>query len=258
MPNDYSAAFDELASRYDQEFTNRPASRILRQAVWKELEKVFRPGQLVLDIGCGTGEDALFLAQQGVHVTATDVSAKMIERAMEKSKGYEELITFTRGDAAELISDLPGWLEMPGQLAAPGRGGHHHITIAESSAAPLDGLISNFGVLNCLSRLGSIRSLADQYLRPDGYLFFCLINRFYLREVARGGFRRFRANGVPVRCGTRMVSLYYHSLRQLRWPGYDRVKLIALAVFSHSDVHRHWPFNRWGDHYLLVLRKQSA
>jgi 2-polyprenyl-3-methyl-5-hydroxy-6-metoxy-1,4-benzoquinol methylase len=37
------------------------------------------PGD-ALDLGCGDGGDALWLARQGWHVTATDISAVAVER----------------------------------------------------------------------------------------------------------------------------------------------------------------------------------
>ena len=40
------------------------------------------PG-LALDVGCGEGADALWLAQRGWHVVATDISSVAIERASE-------------------------------------------------------------------------------------------------------------------------------------------------------------------------------
>lgn len=40
----------------------------------------------VLDIGCGTGENALWLAEQGFDVTGTDLSEVAINKANEKKK----------------------------------------------------------------------------------------------------------------------------------------------------------------------------
>ena len=44
----------------------------------ESLEKAFRPGDRVLEIGCGTGVDACFLAERGVKVLACDSSPQMI------------------------------------------------------------------------------------------------------------------------------------------------------------------------------------
>lgn len=40
----------------------------------------------VLDLGCGTGRHALFLARKGFHVTATDISPKGVEITAQKAE----------------------------------------------------------------------------------------------------------------------------------------------------------------------------
>ena len=74
------AAFDQLAGAYDTEFTNLSATRKLRRAVWADMEAVLRAGESVLELGCGTGEDALFLAQRGLRVCACDISPAMVAK----------------------------------------------------------------------------------------------------------------------------------------------------------------------------------
>lgn len=44
--------------------------------------------QKVLDLGCGTGRHAMWLAQAGAQVTAVDFSAGMLEEARRKSHGF--------------------------------------------------------------------------------------------------------------------------------------------------------------------------
>ena len=51
----YAAPFDAIAERYDETFTRSKIGRAQRASVWKELERVFRPGDRVLEIGCGNG-----------------------------------------------------------------------------------------------------------------------------------------------------------------------------------------------------------
>ena len=98
----------------------------------------------------------------------------------------------------------------------------------------------------------------DRNLRPGGHLFLCLINRFYLRELARGVFRRLRASGSPVKCGGQRIAVYYHPPRSFRRPDLRVKGIKALAVFGRDDLHSRWPFNRLGDHYLIVLQKSGT
>lgn len=52
----------------------------------------------VLDIGTGTGEQAVFLAQRGLTVTATDISATAIQTARQKSELYQTDVIFVVDD----------------------------------------------------------------------------------------------------------------------------------------------------------------
>ena len=66
------SAFDAFASTYDTDFTHTHLGQLLRQRVWRVLAQQFHAGQHILELTCGTGEDAVWLAQQGANVTATD------------------------------------------------------------------------------------------------------------------------------------------------------------------------------------------
>ena len=76
------------------------------------LEQVFHrygsdPIQSILDLGCGTGNHALPLAQRGYQVTGVDLSADMLERAQRKaqaslSPAIRHLPTFQQGDVRTL------------------------------------------------------------------------------------------------------------------------------------------------------------
>src|SRR5208282_4899799 len=78
------APFDAVAARYDEAFTSSRIGRAQRASVWNELAKTFRSGDRVLEIGCGTGVDACFLAERGVRVTACDSSSQMIAAATRR------------------------------------------------------------------------------------------------------------------------------------------------------------------------------
>lgn len=44
-----------------------------------------KPGERVLDIGCGCGETVLIMAKNGAHVTGVDISAPMLARAKHRA-----------------------------------------------------------------------------------------------------------------------------------------------------------------------------
>jgi len=49
-----------------------PVPLLFRHALQSRLERLFARGQRVLDVGCGAGEEAAFLASRGVSVVAID------------------------------------------------------------------------------------------------------------------------------------------------------------------------------------------
>jgi 2-polyprenyl-3-methyl-5-hydroxy-6-metoxy-1,4-benzoquinol methylase len=58
----------------------------------------------VLDVGCGTGELAMFLARQGHDVLGIDLSRRAIQRAREKARGRRIGAEFAVWDALDLGS----------------------------------------------------------------------------------------------------------------------------------------------------------
>jgi len=82
--------------------TGEPQSALVRLAEAGEIE-----GR-VLDAGCGTGTEALYLAEQGHEVTGVDFSEQAIERAGEKSRERDLDADFRVGDALDLGHDPDG------------------------------------------------------------------------------------------------------------------------------------------------------
>src|SRR5215472_15307009 len=86
QPTATALAFDHLAVNYDAKFTHSSIGRAQRMAVWECAQQIFKPRSRLLELNCGTGEDALHFARQGFHVTACDISAAMVEEARKKAK----------------------------------------------------------------------------------------------------------------------------------------------------------------------------
>ena len=66
-----------------------------------------KPGR-VLELGCGTGTNALFLAQLGFDVTAVDLSKAALEHAREKAAQAKVKINFVEADVTAMPPDLGG------------------------------------------------------------------------------------------------------------------------------------------------------
>lgn len=144
-----SGCFDILARDYDRTWTNSGPGRLQRYASWREIFPLFRPSEKVLDLGCGTGEDALILQARGVHVHAVDASKEMA--GIARSRGVN-----AECKAIEEIGSFSG---------------------------VYDGAISNFGALNCIGDLSILRAPLARLVRPGGHLALCLMSRFCLFET---------------------------------------------------------------------------
>ena len=57
------APFDGMAADYDRAFTASAVGKLMRSAVQRRLDVAFKPGERVLELNCGTGEDAIYLAR---------------------------------------------------------------------------------------------------------------------------------------------------------------------------------------------------
>lgn len=82
------------------------ARRIARE--WPLLVETLGPpaGKRVLDLGCGTGEHARYLAARGFEVVGVDASASMIERASEEPVPGN--LRFVEADLADLEGAVAG------------------------------------------------------------------------------------------------------------------------------------------------------
>lgn len=92
---------DRYASKDTPWDTGEPDSNLVELVRSGELA----PGRLI-EIGCGTGTNALWLAAQGFDVTAVDLASRAIEIARAKADAAGARVRFLRHDV--LAAPLPG------------------------------------------------------------------------------------------------------------------------------------------------------
>jgi SAM-dependent methyltransferase len=250
-----AAAFDRAAPGYDASFGRNPVGLVFRHVVQHRLLRLFPPGARVLDLGCGTGSDALALAEAGRRVHGVDVSAGMIEQARGRAAGA----------MAERLSFEVRAVETLGELAGP-----------------FDGAYSDHGALNCAD-LGAVAAGLSRALRPGAPVVFSLMGRRplpALLERALTGRGGARGRGAPRVAGIELP-VGYPSVGELRaafgdafaWTG-----AFALGVVLPGPEHaawasrhpqrfgllaaiegrvRHWPLLRsLGDHVVVEGRRR--
>ena len=188
-------AFDELAPGYDTEFTATALGSVLRVHVWMRLAAVFTGRKRILELGCGTGEDAVWLALSGHRVVAIDASAQMIRVARDKAMrlGCADLIDF-HCLPIEALAELPG-------------------------DKRFDGVFSNFGAINCVADPAALSSTLRGFLVPGAPLLFVVMGRYVPWEwawyLAHGdwhrAFRRLGQHGAQ----WRGLTIHYPTPRKL-------------------------------------------
>jgi ubiquinone/menaquinone biosynthesis C-methylase UbiE len=240
------AAFDRIASQYDELWTRSPVGRLQRKAVWRRLDILVEGADLLLDLGCGTGEDALHFMRNGISVRAIDASSEMVRIA--RRRGVDASVL-----GIEEINRVQG---------------------------DFDGVISNFGAFNCVGDLDAIRGPLARLIRPGGHLALCILGQFCLWETAwyllRGephkAYRRWGSEHwsaslrIPVRSlSVRQLARAFHPEFALRdWrgigafvpPSYVRgLKLSLLQALGTLDRRlAHVPLLRGlADHRLVIF-----
>jgi len=198
IPNQAGLAFDSVAGEYDDHFTRSIVGRAQRDAVWRKVAVTFSAGQHVLELNCGTGEDALFLARQGCSVTALDASEQMLLQARRRRE-HEAPASPIRFEL------LP--TENLFQL---------------DTALAFDGVLSNFSGLNCVTDLAAVAEELSLRVEPGAPLLLCLSTRFCLWEIfwylSLGEFRKaFRrcSGSATARINNCIVHVQYPTLRRL-------------------------------------------
>jgi SAM-dependent methyltransferase len=266
-PRIREAAFDAVAETYDRDFVESLIGRAQREVVWTALDRLFRPGQRILEINCGTGVDAVRLAGRGVNVVACDVSPRMIEVGRRRALAARSAASVEfRVLATEEIARV-------------------------RDEAPFDGVLSNFAGLNCVRNWPAVARDLATLLRPQGVAVFCIFGRFCLWEVCwylcRGrfgkAFRRLRPDGSVAQIGEdKEVRVYYPSVEALRRsfaadfrpverrgvgvcvpPSYVEPLAQRFPTILRALAALDWHFSglpvlrRLGDHTLVVLERDD-
>lgn len=157
-----AGAYDAVAVDYDRQVGGETW---MREVLWERYALLFRPGQVVLDVGCGTGIDALFLAQRGVRVLGIDASPAMIAQArarVEKAR-VSDLVDLHVMDVSE---------------------------VTHLNQVQIDGVISAFAALSAVPDLAAFAAASARLLPSRAPMMLHLLNRSCVWEwlgLARRG-----------------------------------------------------------------------
>jgi SAM-dependent methyltransferase len=260
-------AFDGIATGFDQRFGAWRSVAAQRRAVRSALLQTFPAGGRILELGGGTGEDAVFLAQHGFEVMLTDPSPAMVSVARTKLLPLGAQAVVAAAEEMESFAD--------DSLATDGR--------------LFDGAFSNFAPLNCVADLAPLARALALLLKPGASALLVVFGTFcpgemvteMLRRRPHLALRRCRRGEIPARLGGRAFHVTYHrraALVRTFSPWFTLVERLGIGVTVPPSAAEPWisrhphllaamesldkvlarPLAVFGDHILYRFRRNDA
>ena len=258
-------AFTKQSKVFDYLYNDDVIIQYKRQRVRDHILQYEKTNDFMLELNCGTGEDAIFFAQHGFKVHATDISTGMLEELKDKidkhflgDKVSVEEISFT-------------------ELA--------HL----KNQQQFDYVYSNFGGLNCTAQLEKVLHSFDRIVKPGGVVTLVIISKFCLWETLllfkgkfKTAFRRFfSGKGRKAHVEGSFFRCWYYSpsfIKKRLASGFEFLSLEGLCTLvppsyienfaekypkaftflklKENKFKACWPWNRVGDYFIISFRKK--
>lgn len=258
-------AFSRQSAIFDALYSGNTIINYKRERVRSHVLQHLPPGASILELNSGTGEDALFFAQKGYKVHATDVSAGMQDVLKQK-------IVFNNMGGS-VTTELCSYTML------------HQL----KNRGPFDHIFSNFAGLNCTGELGKVLASLAALLKPGGTITLVILPKFCLWETLllfKGkfstAFRRFfsqkgvRAHieGVYFKCWYYNPSFITHRLKnEFELLGIEGLCCLVPPSYIEGFAEKHpvaykylvnmedklkstWPWNYVGDYYIISFKKK--
>jgi ubiquinone/menaquinone biosynthesis C-methylase UbiE len=223
-------AFDAVATVFDHRFGEWLSVSAQRRAVRHVLAEVFPATSRILEIGGGTGEDAVWLAERGRQVLLTDASPRMVQISADKLRAHHG--SSARVAAAETLETFA-------------------IDESDIGQQAFDGAFSNFAALNCVSDLPAVARGLARLVRPGGTLVLVVFGTCSPGEVIvelarlrpRSAFRRFSTRPVVAHLNGRSFPVQYHRQREIKLamqPWFHQVCRRGIGIFVPPSAAEPW------------------
>ena len=256
-------AFTLQAPVFDSLFGNDPIICYKRERVRAHILSVIK-GKKLLEINCGSGEDALYFSGMGFTVHATDISEGMLQVFRDK---------MLPGNKGRVTMELRSFTDL-GNLENRG---------------PYDAVYSNFGGLNCTRDPAAVLQPLSSLVKAGGTVTLVVISPFCAWESLllfkgkfRTAFRRFfAAHGRKAKVEGSAFRCWYHkpaALKKIMQNDFEPLsfeglctlvppsymvgfagKYPRLFAFLCSLENKWKSFRPWrssGDYYIISFRKK--
>lgn len=259
------AAFSAQSGVFDRIYATDAIIEYKRARVRQHILNFVPAGKRILELNAGTGEDAIFFAQHGYQVHATDISAGMQSVLTTKVKAG--------GLSAQISNEICSYTQLD-ELKDRG---------------PYDANFSNFGGLNCTAELDKVLVSLPTLIKPGGTATLVIIPKFCLWEtllVFKGkfktAFRRFNAaNGRNAHIEGEYFKCWYynpsyvikHTAQHFDVLALEGLCTIVPPSYIEGFGNKHpslfkclkrwedrfkavWPFKYMGDYFVITLRRK--
>ena len=258
-------AFSKQSAIFDDIYSSNIIIQYKRQRVRDHVQQFLKPNSKILELNAGTGEDAVWFAQHGHTVHATDISKGMQEKLVEKvrqnkleTKITNELCSFTE------LQDL-------------------------HNKGPYDLIFSNFAGLNCTDELDKVLHSFSSLLKPNGIVTLVILPKFclwesmlFLKGDFKTAFRRFfSSKGVKAHIEGEYFTCWYYNpsyvIKNMK-DSYDVLSVEGLCTLvppsylenfpnkrpslfnwlkeKEDKWKSKWPWKSIGDYYIISLKKE--
>ena len=260
-----AVAFNKQAPVFDNTYNSNTIIQYKRQRVRDHVMKLLSPQSHILELNAGTGDDAVYFAQQGHMVHATDISTGMQEQLIKKvhQQQLEKKITYEFCSFTQLDN-----LQQHG---------------------PYDHIFSNFAGLNCTNKLEKVLDSFSFLLRPGGIVTLVILPKFCFWEFLllfkgkfKTAFRRFTgSSGARAHIEGEYFRCWYYNpsfIKKHLKDSFDLVSIEGLCTLvppsymenfaeKHPKLYTylkkredksktHWPWRNIGDYYIISLQKK--
>ncbi|HMC84813.1 MAG TPA: class I SAM-dependent methyltransferase [Chitinophagaceae bacterium] len=258
-------AFSQQSILFDELYAANTIVQYKRKRVRDHLLQYLKPASTILELNAGTGDDAIFFAEQGYFVHATDIAAGMQEKLKEKVAQHH-LLAFVSNELCSYTA--LNKLENKG---------------------PYDCIFSNFAGLNCTGELDIVLNSFRSLLKPGGIIVLVILPKFCLWETAlvlKGKFktavrRFFNSKKGNAKIDGNIFTCWYYSpsfvVNQLKNdftlmnieglctivpPSYienyaeKHPKSFSWLCKMESKLKNKWPWKFIGDYYIISMKKK--
>lgn len=254
--------FSSIYEEYEKLSQENPIDIARRNCIRNHVDFYLKPNDKILEINAGSGIDAVYFAQKGNPILATDIARESEKYILSKIRTL-------------------GLTNMRFQKCS-------FTTLQTIEHEKFDHIFSNFGGLNCIYGLRSVFNQFDALLNPNAFVTLVIMPPFYPWEIAtimtgnKNAFRRFRKNGVWAYIKNHPIKIFYHTPKQVKraiGKNFKHIKTRNIGTFYPSahfvSLQKHKKiisglvkFDNWindfplmikgiGDYFIITFQKTN-